>query len=72
MTNVLIGLPIFKREWVLPLWFAAIERQDFPLSNLGFVFELGPDDDETHQMLWDWHEKHPEFLCFQGDIQMHL
>lgn len=71
MTNVLIGLPVYKREWVLPLWLKAIEAQDFPLSNIGFIFELGPDDDETHNVLLDWQAEHPELLCFQGHIQMH-
>lgn len=72
MTTVLIGAPIYDRAWILPYWFRAIERQDFPTDKLGFVFELGPHDDETHDLLWSWHERHPEFMCFQGDIEMKI
>lgn len=69
MSNILIGCPIYKREWVLPLWLEGIEQQTFPKSNLGFIFELAPDDDGTHQMLWEWQMKHPEFLVFDGLIR---
>lgn len=72
MSNVLISCPVFKREWILPYWFKAIERQNFPLDKLGFIFELGPEDDGTHEMLSDWSDKHPEFICFEGDIQQTL
>ncbi len=70
--TILIGAPVFKRDWVLPYWMEAIERQNFPKENLGFVFELGPDDDATHDLLWEWQAKHPEFIVYQGDIQMEL
>lgn len=72
MSTVLIGCPVYQREWILPYWFKAIERQNFPTNQLGFIFELGPNDDATHDQLWEWHEKHPEFIVFQGDVQMNL
>lgn len=67
--KILIGLPVFKREWILPEWFACIERQTVPLSDLGFLFELGPNDDATHNMLWEWHSRHPEVAVFDGTIR---
>lgn len=72
MTNILIGAPIYDRAWILPEWMKAIERQNFPLENLGFIFNLGPDDDATHNILWDWHENHPEFKVFDAQIQMKI
>jgi len=72
MVNILIGAPIFKREWVLPYWFKAIENQNFPKENLGFVFDLGPDDDSTHDLLWGWHMSHPEFRVFDAQIQLDI
>jgi len=64
MVKVLIGCPVYKREWILPDWFAAIENQNYDLSDLGFIFELGPNDKATHNALFEWHAKHPEVFCF--------
>lgn len=72
MTNILIGMPVFQRAWVLPTWTEAIEKQNFPKENLGFVFNLGPNDDETHDILWTWHERNPEFKVFDAQIQMKI
>lgn len=69
MLKVLIGLPIFRREWILPKWLEYIEKQTMPLSEIGFIFELGPDDDETHDILWEWQAKHPEVSVFDGLIR---
>ena len=68
--RILISLPIYQREWILPLWLGALESQTIGLENLGFQFELGPKDDRTHDLLWDWHTKHPELLLFDGQINM--
>lgn len=67
---ILIGLPIYKRAWILPEWFSFIESQTVPLSELGFIFELGDNDDETHDMLWEWHTEHPEVAIFDGVIRL--
>lgn len=70
--KVLIGCPIYQREWVLPTWLEAIENQTMPLNEIGFIFELGPNDDETHQILWDWQTAHPEVPIFDGTIRMDM
>lgn len=67
--KVIIGSPIYMREWILPEWFKAIENQDWPLSDLGFVFELGPKDEKTHKLLYEWHAAHPEVFCFDTKIR---
>lgn len=72
MTKILIGAPIYDRAWILPTWFKAIENQNFPKEDLGFVFALGPDDEATHDQLWSWHERHPEFMVFDGQIEMQI
>lgn len=69
--KILIGLPIYKREWILPHWLRAIENQTIPLSEIGFLFELGPHDEATHDMLWEWHSRHPEVAVFDGIIREH-
>lgn len=67
--KILIGMPVYKRAWILRDWFAAIESQTIPLDQLGFIFELGPNDNETHDILYDWHAKHPQVFCFDGIIR---
>lgn len=62
--NVLIGLPIYDRAWIVPDWFAAIEQQNFPLENLGFIFITAPHDPETIRELVRWSEAHPQVTCF--------
>ena len=70
MTKLIIGCPLYKRAKVLPHWFEAIEKQDYPLEDLGFVFILGPDDDETHNFLFEWHASHPEVNVFDASINV--
>ena len=72
MKSILIGSPIYKREWVLPDWLAAIEKQNYPLEKIGFVFELGENDEATEEILYEWHEKHPEVKVFDGVIRADL
>lgn len=70
MEKVLIALPVYKREWILPTFLKCIENQNYPLDHLGFMFELGPDDPETHNILLEWGDKHPEFFMFEGQIEI--
>jgi len=69
MARLIIGCPVYKRDWILPHWFKCIENQTFPLSDIGFVFELGPDDDATHKVLYSWHAKHPEVAIFDTAVE---
>lgn len=62
--KVLIGLPIYDRAWILPEWFAAIERQDYPLEKIGFLFLMAPHDPDTVNELMAWSERHPEVTSF--------
>lgn len=61
---IIIGGPIYRREWVLPYWFDAIEKQDWPLEDLGFVFIAGADDNATLDTLSEWHANHPQVSWF--------
>lgn len=70
MTKILIGCPLYKRAKILPYWFEAIEKQNYPLEDLGFVFVLGPEDEETHTALFDWHAAHPQIGVFDASINI--
>jgi hypothetical protein len=61
---VLIGAPVYAREWILPYWLQAIELQDWPLDQVGFVFVVAEEDTPTKEILLDWHSRHPEVRCF--------
>lgn len=61
---ILISAPVYKRAWLLPAWFQAIERQDIGLENIGFQFLTGPNDLSTLHELLTFHHNHPEVRCF--------
>ena len=67
--KILIGSPVYQRAWILKEWFKCIEQQTIPLSDIGFIFELGPNDEETHQVIWEWHMSHPEVAFFDAVIR---
>lgn len=69
MSKILIGAPIYDRDWIISHWFDAIKNQNgFTLSDIGFIFEAAPNDDKTHELLFDWHSKHPQVACFDVSI----
>ncbi len=68
--RILISGPIYKRAWILEHWLKCIEDQSIPLRNIGFQFEFGPDDDATQDLLWEFHEAHPECFIFDGQIDI--
>lgn len=64
--KILIGAPVYKREWILPHWFEALENQDVSLNQIGFIFETASDDKGTKDLLFDWHAKHPQVWHFDA------
>lgn len=52
--KLLIGCPIYKRDWILNRWIRAIISQSIPTSDIGFIFECSPDDSSTTTMLEAW------------------
>lgn len=63
--KLLIGCPIYKRDWIFPMWVAALERQSIPLSDIGFIFETSPNDESTISMMNRWRSVHPEIPLFE-------
>jgi len=62
--KLIIGCPIYKRDWIIPVWVAAIERQSFPLNDIGFVFVASESDTKTISMLNKWKNLHTEIPLF--------
>lgn len=52
--KLVIGCPIYKRDWILPYWIRAIKSQSLNFKDVGFVFEVSPDDVETISLLEQW------------------
>jgi hypothetical protein len=63
--KLIIGCPIYKRDWIFPLWASAIERQSIPLNKIGFIFEVSADDEKMHDMLVLWRKYHREIPHFE-------
>lgn len=56
-TSLLIGCPVYQREWILPYWFAnldvALRVLDIQNLNLAWSFVVDPDDQATLQAIED-------------------
>lgn len=52
--KLIIGCPTYKRSWILPHWIKCLIQQSFPIDNIGFVFEVSPDDTEAIEGLNAW------------------
>lgn len=49
--KVLIGCPIYKRDWILHHWIKCILSQSVSVKDIGFLFEVSPDDEKTITIL---------------------
>lgn len=45
--KVLIGCPIYKRDWILHHWIKCILAQSVSIGDIGFVFEVSSEDEKT-------------------------
>jgi hypothetical protein len=52
--KLIIGCPIYKRNWIFPIWAASIERQSISLKDVGFIFVVSSSDEETISMINKW------------------
>jgi hypothetical protein len=52
--KLLIGCPIYKRDWILNHWIRCLINQSFDSRDIGFIFEVSPDDTSTISMLEAW------------------
>ncbi len=45
---------MYKRSWILHHWIKSIISQSIPVNDIGFIFEVSPDDTATIQALESW------------------
>jgi hypothetical protein len=62
--KLIIGCPIYKRDWIFPAWASCIENQSVDLSDIGFVFVGSKDDVSTISLIERWKSYHPEIKLF--------
>lgn len=62
--TIIIGCPVYKRDWVLPFWIDKIEKQNYPKDKIGFIFLVAEDDQETINMLVKWGLSCEEYRSF--------
>jgi len=65
MTSVVIGCPIYKRDWILPYWFACISQQNLDFSKIGFVFIASSKDEKTIKNLISFRNSRPDIKVFE-------
>lgn len=61
---LLVGCPVYDRAWILPAWFDRIERQTYPLEDMGFLFVASSQDRETLDVLFEFQARHPGLSYF--------
>lgn len=72
MVKLVIGCPIYKRDWIFPYWISCIENQELDLSNIGFVFEVSSDDQETISHLIRYKNNRPNIPLFEIEIRTEI
>lgn len=71
--KLIIGCPIYKRDWIIPEWIKCIINQSIDMRDVGFMFETSPDDPSTTKSLLTWRKLDKRFPLFEinerSDIQ---
>ena len=52
--KLIIGCPIYKRDWILNHWIKCIKSQSLSTDHIGFIFETSSDDEKTLNILDAW------------------
>lgn len=63
--KILIGCPIYKRDWILHHWIKCVVNQSIDLKNIGFVFEVSSEDTKTLEILNIWKRIQKEIPYFE-------
>jgi hypothetical protein len=63
--KLIIGCPIYKRDWILPHWIRCLLSQSLDISDIGFVFEVSPGDYETVNSLNVWKKLDSRIKIFE-------
>lgn len=67
--NLIIGCPIYKRDWILHHWIRCLLNQSYDLSKIGFIFETAPDDEKTIEILELWKRMQTNIPLFEIKVR---
>jgi hypothetical protein len=60
---------MYKRSWILHHWIKSIISQSIPVNDIGFIFEVSPDDTATIQALESWRKFDKRIPYFEIKIR---
>jgi hypothetical protein len=63
--KLIIGCPIYKRDWILPQWIRCLINQSIDMKDVGFIFETSPNDFSTVNSLLTWKRIDNRFPLFE-------
>ena len=63
--KLIIGCPIYKRDWILPQWIRCLINQSIDMKDVGFIFETSPNDFSTVNSLLAWKRIDNRFPLFE-------
>ena len=72
MIELVIGCPIYERDWIFPYWISCIENQNIDFSKTAFIFEASPDDEKTIEMLVKYRNARPDIPEFILDVKQDI
>jgi len=55
--HIVIGCPIFEREWVLPRWLQSVFNQGLSPGDISFVFGITDGEDNTRELVEKYGDK---------------
>jgi hypothetical protein len=67
--KLLIGCPIYKRDWILNHWIRCIITQSTPITDIGFIFECSSNDEKTTGILEAWKKYDKNIPFFHIDYR---
>lgn len=62
--KLIIGCPIYDRDWIFSDWISCIESQSIALDQIGFIFVGSKEDHKTISEMEKWRSNHPEVKVF--------
>lgn len=70
MTELVVGMPIFERAWVTPLWFKCLEANLLvPKKNTTLCFAYSKGSDGTYEQLQYYGNDYKDLLIYEYDMQ---
>lgn len=69
--KLLIGCPIYKRDWIFDHWMACIIRQSINIKDIGIIFEASSNDAATLQKI-ELYKSQVPFAYFSVKIREDL